>query len=136
MESQQTSTTANSKSDELLEYISGEAADALLIHWYVNITKSGDIKNMLGADTVVDFIKFFMGKTLVLKTNDKVGIWFAAWYEPSLDGAFQGMWTDKSCRATKAHLLAVEQAFEYGLARWPVLLGTTRQEQIVDEHRN
>ena len=119
---------------ELLEYIPGEAADALMIHWYVKITNTGEKKNLMGADTVLTFIKFFEGKDLVLKTNSELGIWFAAWYEPTFDGAFQGMWTDKSKRGTKTHLRAVEQAFEYGLSKWPILLGTTRQEHIIDEH--
>ena len=72
---------------------------------------------------------------LLFKSDLKLGLWFAAWLEPALSGAFVGLWCQDKMRHTKALLETVEEALDYGLYQYPVLIGVTKQENLLDAYR-
>jgi len=55
--------------------------------------------------------------------------------EPAMSGAFFGLWCRDIRRHGKGILEATEEALDYGLSWYPVLMGVTKQENLLDAHR-
>lgn len=120
---------------ELAQYKPGIEQDCLLTYWYVTMIATKELQLTFTELSLSAFLQSFQPPHHLIYAQSAGRIWFAAWFDPVFDGALLGVWGDKSKRRTKIGLGAFETAVEYGLARWPVLVGITRQEKLLDEHR-
>ena len=112
--------------------------DMTLVRWWMDLTNSGEIEVVFSQSVVsfVDFLSLFLPpKTLVFE-YDKLGIWLAAWFDPVMSGAFMGFWIAKRKRRTRDAYRAAVKIYDLALAEWPVLIGVTRQKELLDIHEN
>ena len=112
--------------------------DLWITKWWFKMTADGDLARSLSeqCQTLGQLFGLIASPTkYVLFVTDDDGIWFAAWFEPSLTGVFMGMWCSRERRRTRAGLHVLLDAWEWALLRWPVVLGITKQPDILDEHR-
>jgi len=116
------------------------ASDLLLTQWWARlICDETECRRVFSRETTASLHSFLSTfqppNQLVFKSDLKLGLWFAVWLEPALSGAFVGLWCRDKMRHTKAALEAGEEALDYGLYRYPVLIGVTKQEKLLDAHR-
>lgn len=123
--------------DQPLTLYNGSAEhDLAVMHWWAVLNGTGEAEKTFMPNTYESMSKFYklfkLPSFLTFKFDE--GIWFASWYEPVMAGGFLGIWAAKDKRQSRAMLIAVEDAISFGLDRFPVLIGLTRQKDILDEH--
>jgi hypothetical protein len=64
---------------------------------------------------------------------DAQGIWIATWVEPSMSGAYWGLWVREDKRKSKAMLAFVNQSLDLCLKMYPVLMAPTKQVRLRSE---
>jgi len=120
-------------------YEAGHAdVDLWVTKWWFKMETDGDLKVALSAQcqSLGQLFGLISAPTkYVLFATDDAGIWFAAWFEPSLSGVFMGAWAAKEVRHRKRGLFAFLDAWEWALQRWPVVIGITKQPAILAEHQ-
>ncbi len=115
--------------------------DLWVTKWWFKMEADGDLRVALSdqCQSLGELFGLISSPTkYVLFATDEDGIWFAAWFEPSLSGVFMGAWCAKEYRHRghgRRGLNAFLDAWEWGLQRWPVVIGITKQPAILDEHR-
>ena len=126
----------NKQGNELFEYIPSLEHDGLLLQWWMRLVASGDISKcfMEDAKRLSRFYELLARPTRVTFKVDAGGIWFVGWFCPILAGATFDMWVAPQRRKSKAFVEAMCEALEWGFDRWPVLIGVTAQENLLDDH--
>lgn len=133
MESERTN---QSVPTELIEYVVCPLHDALMAQWFARLCACGDVEKLFrpSAHTLSGFFNAIaQPTTTIFKVNDQ-GIWFVAMLTPHFAGASFDMWVAPNKRKGKAWVQAMCEALEYGFARYPVLMGLTAQENLLDDH--
>lgn len=64
---------------------------------------------------------------------DDRGIWIATWIEPSMSGAYWGLWVREDKRKSKAMFAFVNQSLDLCLKAYPVLMAPTKQVRLRSE---
>lgn len=122
--------------NELIEYVPCPMHDILMFQWFGAICHTGEVRKLFLPYlwTISKFLEHLVKLPCVFKTDDN-GIWFWASYAPMLSGAQFDMWIRKDKRHTKACVEAMGEALERGFQHWPVLIGLTTQENLLDAHK-
>jgi len=107
-----------------------------MFQWFGALATHGDFDKLFMPQygTISRFFEHVAKLRIVFKVDDK-GVWFWASYAPMLSGAQFDMWARPDKRCTKAGVEAMGEALERGFDVWPVLIGLTRQENLLDGHR-
>ena len=114
--------------------------DLWVTKWWFKMEADGDLRVALSeqCQSLGQLFGLIGAPTkYVLFAFDEDGIWFAAWFEPSLSGVFMGAWAAKEYRHRghgRRGLNAFLDAWEWALGRWPVVIGITKQPDILAEH--
>lgn len=127
----------NGKS-HLVLYQAAPDKDLRLLRWYSHLVTSGDIARTFAAGMEVPsvFLAYFQPpKVLALDFDADGEIWFAAWLEPFMQTAFFSLWCRADHRHGKGLLVNTEEAIRVSLEAFPMLLGVTPHENLLDEHR-
>ena len=121
----------------MTRYDGSDAHDALVLGWWHTLVTTGDLARtfMASLHPVGAFLAFWRSPDRpLLFRADARGLWFAGWFEPMMAGASAGLWARADYRLTRVGLSAVETFLATGLARWPVLIGVTKQEKLLRAH--
>ena len=123
--------------DAMILYEPSRDHDLVLARWWTTLISGDDASRTFSPDVTSNlhaFLSFFqLPRHLVFKL-DGGGVWFAAWYEPIMSGAFFGLWIREDHRQSRASFVAFEESIRAGLVVSPVLIGVTRQPDLIDEH--
>lgn len=118
----------------LTRYEPGIQSDLLLGEWWQRMATCDDLER--GFSVELTALGAFMGAMracgLVYMT-DEGGIWFAAWFEPKLSGAFYGLWVRADKRHSRDALAAILDSIEYGLSHFRVLIMASLHESVVNQ---
>lgn len=118
-------------------YRSSPEYDMALVRWWMDLYNGGEMNTIFGkVMSLVDFVSTFLPPRTLLFECDDIGIWIAAWFEPIMSGAYMGFWIAKRKRRTRDAYKAAIQIYDLALAEWPVIIGVTRQEKLLDIHEN
>ena len=117
-------------------YEPSPAADALVAAWWAAVHRAGEFPQTVGPSLapLSAFLAHFQPPTVLLYEADADGLWFAAWLEPAMSGAFLGLWVAPHRRRSRAALTAFESVLTMALGRCPVVFGITRQAKLLDAH--
>lgn len=112
-------------------YEPGIESDLLLLRWYGHMGEIGDLEKVFSV-TMAPCSAFMseMRKCFVVYEADADGIWFAAWFDPAMAGAYHHAWIRHDHRKSRAGLLAMIESLYLGLERWPVLISVTKQPEV------
>lgn len=113
--------------------------DLEIVRWWVRLERDGDLDRLMleGGRTISDLFRMVAGpsKALLFAHTPEDGIWFAMWFEPCLQGAFCGAWLAKDKRGTRQGVYAFLDAWTWALVAWPVVIGVTKQPNLLPIHR-
>lgn len=121
-----------------LTLYSGRAdEDVLVARWWGRMAEDGDLDNLFLAESRTLGALFSLVRPprhFVYLAEEPGGIWFAMWGDQIMAGAFIGMWLRRDRRRTRRGLCAFLDGLEWLLSIVPVVLGVTKQPNIVAEH--
>ena len=114
--------------------------DAVLLRWwaYLNETEEFDrvfTKQLFPLSKFLD--NFQPPRITAFNANDD-GIWLCVWIVPFADtdsGAFLNYWCRESKRGTIEHYKSAKFIYDMATKIWPVLIGTTKHEDLLKIHR-
>ena len=111
--------------------------DLLLAHWWGLLHASGELHTTFtkSIDSLSSFYTLFRPPASLVFYTDADGIWLAAWFEPVLSGAFMGLWLRADKRRSRSAYRSILTLYREALTVWPVLIGVTRHERLLDQHR-
>lgn len=116
-------------------------SDMLLSKLYTDIMYSGDADKVLAPDvqTLSGFLHNCQKPRVCIYAIDDglaatSGIWLWCHLEPCFSGAFMALWIRPEKRGSKQSLNVVMDLYDAILLDFPVILGTTHQEELVEEH--
>lgn len=108
---------------------------ALVAQMWARINDTPDMEKMFAhPHTLATFFKAFEPPCVLLFDHDDEGITAATWFEPVFDGAFVSYWVRSDRRKSKVVLESYVRAVYAGLKIFRVLIGLTKQEELLDEH--
>jgi hypothetical protein len=129
---------SDNQNNALTEYEPTALNDSLMLMWWARLLADGDLEKVFQRDAckASTFFELLQApRKVVFKTKTDYGVWFAAAMSPAFDGVYFDMWVAKEFRAGKGWLQAMEEALLYAFDRWPILIGVTSQENLLDGHR-
>lgn len=108
----------------------------LLARWWAELHENKELLKTFSSEALPlpGFYKTFENAILSFEADEK-GIWFACWCVPSLSGAFFSLWIAKRKRKSKAAYRLTMKCYKEALAIWPVLMGITKQQALLEEHK-
>jgi len=113
--------------------------DLEITRWWLQMQADGDLEHLFvqEARTLGSLFGTISPPRTCLLAHDAEGIWFAAWFEPCMAGAFMGAWCRRRLRHSRPALQAFFDAWSWALApgRWPLIVGVTKQPALLSEHR-
>lgn len=116
-------------------YERGEEADCLIAQWWAVMKRDGDLERLFANQTPISRLYELSRKPSELLIGvDEGGIWFGCWLEPFFDGASFSAWCRKDRRGTKAELRVFLEAANLGFGAYPLLIGITKQPQLLKLH--
>lgn len=117
-------------------YTPGQDNDMPLFSWYMELWRAEDMQKLLGPSLwpLAAFMRHFTDPTASLfYLADEQGWWIAAWLFPMAGGGSWGLWVRKDMRdsANREGVNLIMETLAAGLERWPVLVNTTTQLDII-----
>jgi len=117
-------------------YQPGQNGDAELLHWYAQLVAGDDLNKLLGSSvwSMAAFMRHFTeAGALVFYESDAQGWWIVAWTFPLMGGGTWGLWVrpDKRGSGSRTALAFIMETLNVGLQQYPVLVNTTKQNEIV-----
>lgn len=111
--------------------------DLLLARWWAILCETGELRTTFAKsiESLSSFYALFHPPSVLLFFTDANGIWLAAWFESVLSGAFMGLWSRQDKRKSRSAFRAVLSIYRQALVTWPVLIGVTKQEKLIDQHQ-
>jgi hypothetical protein len=113
--------------------------DISIFEWWREIagTTDGDLYKMLPRSSwpLSCFYQLFRPPKTLLYAEDDKGIWFAVWLERMESAGIFSMWVAKRWRGTLKQYRITKLAYEGSFEMFPVLLGMTKQPDLLDEHK-
>jgi hypothetical protein len=120
-------------------YNGGIDEDMLIGAWWAEMAKSGDLALCVNehAQSLSEFYRLFKSPNwLLVDLNDyHTAVHFAAWFEPTFDGAFFSLWAHPTRKNKRRGLELLHKAYEIGFEHYPVLIGITKQKRLLDGHK-
>lgn len=119
-------------------YYPSRENDLEIVRWWIRLERDGDLDKLMleGGRTVNDLFRMVSApKAMLYAATPEDGIWFAMWFEPCLNGAFCGAWLAKDKRGSRQGVYAFLDAWTWALAAFPVLIGVTKQTDLLRIHR-
>jgi len=116
-------------------YDGSPEADLLLLEWWTRMAATEDLEKTFSAAhaSVGNLFESFRPPSILLYEADDLGIWFAAWFDPVMSGAFYGLWIAPHKRVTRAAMQAVQESVAFGLEKFPVLIGAMREAKVAKQ---
>jgi hypothetical protein len=120
----------------IVQYTPTYKLDALLLQWYARLLQDGELATMLvdRLHPASSFLRFFQPPTL-LRLDVVETIRAAMWFSPLLDGAVVGLYVCPEWRHLRRGTMFTVEGLQWGLSRWPVLVGWTRNARRVRTYR-
>lgn len=120
----------------MFQYIPGKEHDLLLLQWWEKLFKSGELQTTYGsgAESLGTFYELFRAPKLALMDADEEGIFFCMSLEPFMSGAAATLWIRDDKRRSIDLLKTLRLCYEKALDHFPVLIGVTRQQRLLEEH--
>lgn len=122
-------------------YEPGIHSDLLLLDWYQTMAQASDgfttdLERAFSV-TMAPLAAFLteLRRCFLVYEADDSGIWFAAWFDPAMTGAYHHAWIRADRRASKGALAAMIESLYLGLQKWPVLISVTKQPSVVSAIR-
>src|SRR5713226_4540589 len=107
--------------------------DFAVAQWYMRMLVDGDLESGLfyekSLSGVFDWLK--RAEAVLIKWEEKEGFWFVAIFEKLMGGVGLSYWLAKSHRQSVSSLKPFEKAIEWGLERWPIILGLVRDPKVL-----
>jgi hypothetical protein len=127
-----TSRTGIRSSGNMTVYDGMPESDLLLLDWWTRMAATMELEQAFSVvhASVGSFFHSFRPPAVLVYELDDEGIWFAAWFDPVMSGAFYGLWIAPQMRLTMCALRAVQKSVAFGLEKFPVLIGATRQTKV------
>lgn len=123
----------------LIRYESNVETDLLLTKWWMLLAETRDLEQVFTADYAVlsRFLFGFQPPTTLLYATDAEGIWFAAWVDPIMSGAFFGFWVREAYRPSVSSnmeptLAVTHEAFTTFFREYPILFQISRSHHIME----
>lgn len=112
------------------------AHEQLLVHWFFNLKKTGDLDKVFFKDlhTLTAFLNYYANGVKLAFTVDKDGISLAAWVRPILDAGEFGLWIREDKRHSPSSLRSVYEAYDDLFKRFAVLMGVSKQQHLRKLH--
>lgn len=119
----------------LTPYIPGIDSDLLVLSWYHTMATCEDFERGFSVELApVGAFMAAMRQCDLLYVADDQGIWFAAWFEPKMTGAFYGLWIRKDKRHNLDSQQLVLDSLAHGFARgYRVLILATLHQRVIDQ---
>src|SRR5262249_10407475 len=119
----------------MTQYDGSPQADLLLLDWWTRMAATVDLERAFSAShaSLGNFFGSFRPPSILIYEVDDEGIWFAAWFDPVMSGAFYGIWVAPHKRLTKVAFQAVRESIAFGLEKFPVLIGAIREEKVAKQ---
>jgi hypothetical protein len=116
-------------------YDGSPQADLLLLEWWTRMAATGDLERAFSAAhaSVGNFFGSFRPSSILIYEVDDQGIWFAAWFDPVMSGAFYGLWVAPHKRSTKVAFHTVQESIAFGLEKFPILIGAIREDRVAKQ---
>jgi hypothetical protein len=117
-------------------YRPGDRADLPLLHWYAQLVAADDLAKLVGPSLfpLAAFLRHFTDPRCVLFYEaDAQGWWIAAWVFPLMGGGTWGLWLrpDKRAAGSRRALAFIVETLHAALTLYPVLVNTTKQDDVV-----
>lgn len=121
----------------LVVYSPGHDEDLMLTLIYGQIAGEGDQDRCLHGDakTLGGFFALVREASPCFIALDDNGPYWIGWFEPCMSGAFFGSWCAPNKRKSRDNVRNHLQALKLGLTQYPVIMGITKQEALLDVHR-
>jgi hypothetical protein len=118
-------------------YVPNRENDLEIVRWWVRLERDGDLDKLMmeGARSVSDLFRLVQPPKAMLWELDDDGPWFAMWFEQCFTGAFCGAWMRRDRRGSRKGVHAFLDAWTWALVAWPVLIGVTKQPDLLGIHR-
>ena len=118
-------------------YFPSRENDLEIVRWWVRMDRDGDLDKLMmeGSRSVSDLFRLIQPPKTMLWLLDDEGVWFAMWFEQCFNGVFCGAWMRQDYRGRRAGTFAFLDAWTWALVAWPVLIGVTKQPDLVGIHR-
>lgn len=122
--------------EPLVEYVPCVLHDALMAQWYNVMLQRDELGKLFieKSHSLSGFYDAIRRPTQTLFYVGAEGVWFVAMLTPHYAGASFDMWVHPGRRKSKAWVRAMCAALEVGFERYPVLVGLTAQENLLDDH--
>ncbi len=110
--------------------------DLAITNWWLTIRDNGELKEIFTQS--VQSLSAFLGmfappRTLVFEADEK-RIWLAVWLDPIMSGVFLGLWLASDKRHSPGALRSILTIYELALRQWPVIIGVSRQKDLLRVH--
>ena len=113
--------------------------DIALADWWGQLKTSGDLDKLFSKDeqSMGRFMRDMRRPTdLVFQLDAGGRICRAAWFQPFTIGALTSIWLREDSRHSTSALKFVYEVLDHATRTWPVLVGITKQPDLLDAHRN
>ena len=120
----------------IIHYTPSRALDLLLVQWWAVASATGDLDRLFSSADIMpsDALRTFGAPQHTLLAYDDEGIWWLMLCSPMMTGACVGLWIRPDKRHTKQALRATLTGYHYAFTQWPVLVGFTKQPELLSAH--
>ncbi len=118
----------------LVTYTPGRDADLLLAQLWARMDADGDLDLVFGSPTfgLSDLMVAMRAPRELLYAADDDGIWFAAWYEPFMQGAHMGFYARPDKRSNIAAGSLFLRCLRAGVTAYKTIIGVTRRMELLE----
>ena len=119
-------------------YVPDSDHDIAVADWWGQLKTSGDLIKLFAADeqSMSRFMRDMRRPTELVFQLDAGGrICRAAWFQPFTIGALASIWLREDSRHSASALKFVYEVLDHATRTWPVLVGITKQAELLDAHR-
>jgi hypothetical protein len=110
--------------------------DLLVLQWWARLMESKEMEFMFATPhTPASLLRVFQPPNIMLYEPSDTGFWFVAWFEPSFTGAFFSIWVAPEKRKSTYVYEAFLKAADSGFQNFDTLLGVTKQEHLLEQHK-
>jgi hypothetical protein len=121
----------------VISYNRSDKHDLLIAQWWGALRQVGEFDGVFSEDvqSLGAFMEFWRGSCVLVFDTDEQGMTVAMWFQPAMSGAFSGLWVRPDKRRSPSVFRQIELGYSSALCHWPVLIGVTKQEQLLKAHR-
>jgi len=110
-----------------------------LFRWWMHLIESDEMEKTFApsARSVSGFYSVFESPSIMVYSLEGDDIWFAAWFHPIPDSSacYMGLWVRANRRMARKAWGITKAVYEAALNVWPIILGITLQEELLEPHK-